>query len=156
MVLCSVGGGGFSAGLALGFHYLCPEIEMVLVEPEGYESFGASLAAKQVSRVSSAQNTICDALQATAPGKAPFACAQYAGVHSTLAVQDHSILQAMQFAFDHLKMVIEPSGAGAIAALLQHCDRFQGKRILAFTTGGNIAVEDFARHLLDNPEDERE
>lgn len=145
VVLSSVGGGGFMAGLAMGFHYLAPEVELVVVEPKGYDSFGASIVAKQITRVFGNQTTICDALQATSPGKAPFACAQFAGIQSQLTVGDHSVLKAMRLAFETLKLVLEPSGAVAIAALLEHANRFKDKRVVAFTTGGNITIEDFAR-----------
>ena len=94
------------------------------------------------------KTTICDALQATAPGRAPFACTQFANVQSKLTVKDHSVLQAMILAFENLKMVLEPSGAAAIAAMLEHADFFNEKRIVAFTTGGNITIEDFAKLCL--------
>jgi NAD(P)-dependent dehydrogenase (short-subunit alcohol dehydrogenase family) len=63
-------------------------------------------------------------------------------------VKDHSVLQAMILAFENLKMVLEPSGAAAIAAMLEHADFFNEKRIVAFTTGGNITIEDFAKLCL--------
>ncbi len=60
------------------------------------------------------QTTICDALQASVPGKASFACAQFAGFLSRLTVKDHCVIQAMKPAFENLKRVHEPSGAVAL------------------------------------------
>ena len=125
-----------------------PEVELVVVEPEGYNGLGSSIANNRITKITGDQATICDALQATAPGKAPFTCTQFAGVQSRLTVKDHSVLQAMRFAFENLKMVLEPSGAAAIAAMIEHPDIFNGKRIVAFTTGGNITIEDFAKLVL--------
>ena len=147
IVLCGVGGGGFAAGLAMVFHHLAPDIELFVVEPQGYDSLGSSIANKQDTRIPGDKTTICDALQATAPGKAPFACAQFACVQSRLTVRDYSVIQAMQFAFENLMMVLEPSGAAGIAGMLEHPDNFLGKRVVAFTTGGNITIEDFTKIL---------
>lgn len=147
IVLSSVGGGGFASGIAMGFHYLIPEVEVMFVEPKGYNGFGTSLSAQKITKISGDQTTICDALQATAPGQAPFACAQFAGVQSHVTVEDQSVLQAMQFAFDNFKIVLEPSGAAAIAALFEHAELFKGKRVIAFTTGGNITLKNLVTLL---------
>jgi threonine dehydratase len=78
-VLVCTGGGGLVGGVALAFHHLSPETRIHAVEPEGFNGMGASLAAGRVTRVATGARTICDALQATAPGAAAFAAARLAG-----------------------------------------------------------------------------
>ncbi len=141
---CCVGGGGLIGGVALAFHYLSPETRVIAVEPKGYDGMGRSLANAAITRVAAGGKTICDALQATAPGAAPFAAARRANI-GHVAVDDASVRKAMRLAFETLKLVLEPSGAVAIAALMQEGGKLKGKSVLAYATGGNIALEDFAR-----------
>lgn len=141
-VLCCVGGGGLIGGVSLAFHYMAPAGQVYGVEPEGYDGLGESLRRGDVTRVASGSGTICDALQATAPGAAPFAAARRAGVEG-IAVDDVSVRAAMRRAFEELKLVLEPSGAVALAALDTERARFQGQNVLVYATGGNIALDDF-------------
>ncbi|MCG6857976.1 MAG: threonine/serine dehydratase [Salaquimonas sp.] len=144
IAFCPVGGGGFIGGVSLAFHYLKPETKVIAVEPAGYDGMGQSLDNAAITRVASGKSTICDALQATAPGEAPFAAVRHANVGHT-AIDDTAVKQAMKLAFETLKLVLEPSGAVAIAALLQAGDEVSGRTVLCYATGGNIAFEDFAR-----------
>lgn len=141
-VFSCVGGGGLIAGLAAGFHRRSPETKLVAAEPRGYDSFGQSLDAETLTRISAGGVTICDALQATAPGEAPFACARAIGMKNHLAVGDDEVRAAMKVAFENLKLVLEPSGAVALAALLERPDYVKAKRVVVMATGGNI---DFAK-----------
>ena len=143
-VLCCVGGGGLIGGVSLAFHYLTPACQVYGVEPAAYDGMGESLRRGEVTRVATGGGTICDALQATAPGKAPFAAAQRAGVEG-LTVDDGAVRAAMRRAFEDLKLVLEPSGTVALAALDVHKSRFQGQNVLVYATGGNIALDDFMR-----------
>ena len=144
IVYCSVGGGGLIGGVALAFHYLSPLTRVIAVEPQGYDGMGQSLANAAVTRVSSGRATICDALQATAPGAAPFAAARKAAI-GHVTVDDASVRKAMRLAFETMKLVLEPSGAVAIAAVMQAGEALEGQNVLAYATGGNIALEDFSR-----------
>lgn len=146
VVLCCVGGGGLIGGVALAFHYKAPGTQVVAVEPEGYDSLGESLRRGEVTRVADGGATICDALQATAPGAAPFAAAQRAGVRG-VAVDDFCVRQTMCEAFEELKLALEPSGAIALAAVLKYRSDFEGKTILVYATGGNVALSDFIRYV---------
>jgi len=141
-VLCPVGGGGLIGGVALAFRARSPATAVVAAEPSGYDGMGRSLAAGALRRVASGGATVCDALQATAPGAAPFAAAQLAGVSGT-DVGDAAVTRAMRFAFEHLKLVLEPSGAIALAAALDGRVELAGRRILVFATGGNVSPEAF-------------
>lgn len=146
-VFSCVGGGGLIAGLAAGFNRFSPSTRLVAVEPEGFDSFGQSLKAGAVTRIRGDSLSICDALQATAPGEVPFACARATGMQHHVAVDDDTVRAAMRVAFETLKLVLEPSGAVALAALLQRQDYIQGKRVVVMATGGNIDFEQFCRTL---------
>lgn len=146
VVACCVGGGGLIGGVSLAFHYSHPNIEIVAVEPQGYDGMGESLRRGVQTRVASGAVTICDALQATMPGTAPFAAASAAGVRG-VAVSDRSVKKAMRYGFETLKVVLEPSGAIAIAALLDGTIDAEGRRVLAFATGGNVSFDTFAQHI---------
>ena len=145
-VLCPVGGGGLIGGVALAFHYLSPSTRVVAVEPAGYNAMGTSLAEGTITRVASGMPTICDALQATSPGTAPFAAAARAGVEG-LQVDDAAVRRALLLAFEKLKLVLEPSGAVAIAALMEGLVEVEGRAVLVYATGGNIALADFMAHI---------
>lgn len=144
LVYCCVGGGGLIGGVALAFHYRRPAAKVIAVEPQGYDGMGRSLENASITRVASGAQTICDALQATAPGEAPFAAARRAGIGHT-AVSDASVRRAMLIAFETLKLVLEPSGAVPLAALLEAGDALQDRSVLCYATGGNIAFADFSR-----------
>ncbi len=141
VVLCPVGGGGLMGGLALAIRAACPDAAIYGVEPVGYDGMGASLRAGSRQRVSGGV-TICDALQATMPGEATFAACQAAGVQG-LAVDDAAVTRAMLVAFEGLKLVLEPSGAVALAAALSGHVDLTGRRVLVLATGGNIPFARF-------------
>ncbi|MCV2868118.1 pyridoxal-phosphate dependent enzyme [Defluviimonas sp. WL0002] len=146
LVACPVGGGGLVGGVSLAFHDADPSVRLFAVEPEGYDGMGQSLAAGERRRVASGRVTICDALQATEPGAAPFAAARLAGV-TGLSVTDGEVRSAMRFAFERLKLVLEPSGAVGLAAALAGRLPVEGENLLVFVTGGNVAFESFAAVL---------
>ncbi len=142
LVACPVGGGGLLGGLALAFRHSSPDTRIFAVEPEGYNGMGASLAAGGLTRVASGGRTLCDALQATQPGASPFEAAEWAGVEG-LSINDAAVRRAMRFAFEKLKLVLEPSGAVAIAALLEGALPAKGQVLVLIASGGNISLADF-------------
>ncbi|MCB1428403.1 MAG: threonine/serine dehydratase [Nitratireductor sp.] len=142
-VFCCVGGGGLVGGVSLAFHYRSSPTRVIAVEPEGYDGMGRSLDASTITRATSSNPTICDALQATAPGTAPFAAVTKAGI-GHVSVSDDAVRRAMRIAFETLKLVLEPSGAIAIAALLESQGRCEGRTVLCYATGGNITFENFS------------
>ena len=148
LVACPVGGGGLIGGVALAFHYVSPATRIFAVEPEGYNAMGVSLARGEITRVAGSRPTICDALQATQPGQAPFAAARAAGV-AGVAVTDDAVRAALRFAFEKLKLVLEPSGAVALAAALTGLLPLRDKVAVIFATGGNIAPDKFLSFLAD-------
>jgi threonine dehydratase len=141
-VLCPVGGGGLLGGVALALHYARPATALWAVEPEGFNGMGLSLATGGRRRVAGGTRTVSDALQATAPGVAPLAAAQTAGVRG-VAVGDRAVADAMRFAFERLKLVLEPSGAVALAAVLEGYVAVHDQVVIVIATGGNVALERF-------------
>lgn len=139
---CPTGGGGLVGGLALAVRHRHPQAQIFAVEPVGYNGMGASLAQGAALRVASDRRTICDALQATQPGTAPFAAAHSAGVLG-ISVTDAQVRAALRLAFESLKLVLEPSGAVAIAALLAGHLPAEGREVLLIASGGNIGLDDF-------------
>lgn len=145
-LLVCTGGGGLLGGMALAFHYLSPGTRIYAVEPTGFDSMGRSLEAGTPTRLTVTRSSICDALQATMPGRPGYEAAKTADV-TGVTVDDDSVRQAVRLAFEDLKLVLEPSGAVAIAALLAGAVNCAGKTIVAIASGGNIAADRFAELL---------
>lgn len=146
IVLCPVGGGGLIGGVALAFHYLSPQTEVIAVEPEGFNGMGTSLANGALSAVPQADKSICDGLMARRPGDAPYAAVTTTNVRG-LTVEDSAVRGAMKVAFERLKLVLEPSGASSLAALLGGKVDVAGKTVLVVATGGNVSLADFMVHV---------
>jgi threonine dehydratase len=129
-------GGGLLAGCALALRGAYPECVLHAVEPEGYDDMGLSLAARARRFVTAARPTVCDALQATTPGAIPFAvCKELVAEAHT--VNDAEVMRAVAFAASHLKLVVEPSGAAALAVVLRRAGQTTDS-IGLILTGGNV------------------
>jgi threo-3-hydroxy-L-aspartate ammonia-lyase len=143
VIVTPVGGGGLLAGCATAAKARRPGIHAVGVEPAAADDTAQSLAAG--SRVNiGVPRTIADGLQAPEPGVLTFE------VNRELAdeiatVDDAEILDAMAFLFDRMKLVVEPSGAVGVAALL--AGRIAGERIGVVLSGGNVGAARFAELL---------
>ena len=148
LLLAPVGGGGLIAGCATAAKALAPGIRVVGIEPEAGDDTRRSLAAGRRVRIETPR-TIADGQQADIPGELTFA------VNTRLLdgvelVSDADILAAMAFLFDRMKLVTEPSGASAVAALLAGHVRAPGGRIGVIVSGGNVGVARFCE-LLGRP-----
>lgn len=146
LVFCSVGGGGLIGGVSLAFHYLSPKTEIIAVEPEGFNGMGSSLAHGAIETMPIGPKSICDGLMARKPGDAPFAAVSATGVRG-VTVDDASVRRAMKIAFERMKLVLEPSGAASLAALLGGKVDVAGKTVLVVATGGNVSLADFMAHM---------
>ena len=140
-VVCC-GGGGLSSGLSLSL----PAAEIVLAEPEGYDDAGHSMRSGKIEHVKDPGETICDALQTFAISPLTFHILQGRGARG-VAVSDAAVARAMRFAFTELKLVVEPGGAAALAALLEKRLDVRGKVVVATLSGGNVDPALFARCL---------
>lgn len=141
LIVCT-GGGGFVSGCAVAAQHLTPGIQVFASEPERGNDIEQSLRAGRIVTID-VPRTICDGQQTQAPGVLTFEIMRQrlAGV---LTVPDPVVVQVMRFLFERMKLVVEPSGASALAALLQHRGRFAGKRVGVTLSGGNVSVERFA------------
>lgn len=141
-ILACCGGGGLSSGLSLA----CPESEIIPVEPVGWDQMGQSLAAgKIVSQGSNPPKTICDALQPLAP--APINLAVLQGRSKPgVAITDEEARSAQRFAFDRLRLVVEPGGAAALAAALAGKAKLDENTVIIIT-GGNVDPQKFAETI---------
>lgn len=133
-----VGGGGLASGCALAIAALAPDCALVLAEPRGAADTAASLAAGRRD-VDFVPDTICDGLRGTlgAPG---FAILHAHGAQAVV-VDDADTVAAMRLLWTRLKLLVEPSSAIALAAVLQQRERFAGRRIGIVLSGGNVDLD---------------
>ena len=90
--------------------------------------------------------TICDGQQTQSIGQQPWAVIREL-VSDVLTATDPGVVEAMRFAFERLKIVLEPSGACALAALIAHAGQFRGQRVGVTLSGGNVDAARFAALL---------
>jgi threonine dehydratase len=141
LLLVPVGGGGLISGCATAARGLCPECDVVGVEPEVGDDTARSLAAGRRVRVAVGR-TICDGQQIDQPGERTFPVIRER-VRAVVTVSDAETVAAMRFAFERLKVVLEPSGACALAALLHGKVEAAGRRAGVILSGGNVDVARF-------------
>jgi threonine dehydratase len=142
LLLVPVGGGGLIAGAATAARALCPDCRVVGVEPEVGDDTARSLAAGERVVVPIGR-TIADGQQTEQPGARTFPVIRER-VNAVVTVSDAEIVAAMRFAFERLKLVLEPSGASALAALLEARVDTAGLRVGVILSGGNVDVARFS------------
>ncbi|HEY5410742.1 MAG TPA: pyridoxal-phosphate dependent enzyme, partial [Caulobacteraceae bacterium] len=125
---------------------LSPQTRLYTAEPAGYDDHRLSLEAGRRIALKSAGPSLCDALLAPQPGELTFAINQPRLVGG-YAVTDAEALDAMAFAFRHLKIVLEPGGAVALAAVLSGNAQLDGRTALVVASGGNVDAEVYSRAL---------
>ena len=144
--LIPCGGGGLIAGCGLALRELCPGIEVYAVEPAGFDDTARSLAAGRRLANPPDGRSICDALLVPTPGELTFELNRRV-LAGALALADEDVLRAMSFAFRALKLVVEPGGAVALAALLAGHFDARGRTVGVVLSGGNVDPALFARML---------
>lgn len=134
-IIAPVGGGGLLAGTSLTTHYMGPNASVYGGEPEGADDAYRSFTAKTRLPVLT-PNSIADGLL-TSLGKLNFEIIQdyVAGI---LTVSDSEIIAAMRLIYERMKIIVEPSCAVPLAALLKYPDQFQGKQVGIILSGGNV------------------
>ncbi len=145
-VAAPASGGGLVAGIATAIKTRFPQASIVASEPEEYDDHTRSLASGQRQAHHAKSRTICDALMAAMPGEITFSINQPLGVTGA-PVSDAQVLAAMKFAFLELKLVVEPGGATALAALLSGRIDAKGKTAVIVLSGGNVDPELFAEAI---------
>jgi len=142
-VLACCGGGGLSAGIALALEADAPRMRLRTVEPEGFDDTARSLAAGEICSNTGPEAGLCDAIVTPAPGQLTFPILnRLAG--AGIVVSDDEVRAAMRAAYAHLKLVVEPGGAVALAAALYHGAELEGDTAIVTLSGGNVDPDLFA------------
>lgn len=146
VLVAPVGGGGLIAGCAIAATSLLPNVRILGVEPEAGDDTKLSLEAGQRVR-RPVPRTIADGQQVEMPGAITFSINTRL-VDEIVLVSDQEIIGALRFAFDYLKIVLEPSGASALAALLEKKLDVRGERVGIILSGGNVGLDRFLSFYL--------
>jgi threonine dehydratase len=142
MVFVPASGGGLASGVALAL----PSARIIAVEPAGHDDISRTLAAGAIARNPPGIRSICDGLLTEEIGEITYPIAK-ARFERVVVVSDEMVLRAMKFAFRNLKLVLEPSGAASLAALLEGGVDVRGQTVAVVASGGNVDAETFARAL---------
>ncbi len=140
------GGGGLTAGCVLALEALAPRAEAYAVEPEGWDDTRRSLEAGRRVANEVPGSGLCDSLLSKQPGALTFPI-NHRHLAGGIVVTEAEVFRAMRFAFEHLKVVAEPGGAVALAAVLAGKVAARGGVIAVVISGGNVDPAVFARAL---------
>lgn len=145
-VIACTGGGGLTAGVALAIQHHFPDAKIHSSEPERFEDYKRSLESGKLERNATTAGSICDAIISPSPGEMGFEINKHL-LHSGLVVTDEDALAAIKFAYEELKLVLEPGGAVALAAVLKHGKEWAGDSVAIVLSGGNVDPELFIRAI---------
>ena len=135
VLLAPVGGGGLLSGTALSAHYFSPQTRVVAGEPAGAADAVLSFQSGRVEKAPFI-NTIADGLLTNLSERTLAIIRDH--VSAILTVSDDEIIAAMRLTWERMKIIIEPSCAVPLAAVLKHKDQFAGQKIGIVLTGGNV------------------
>jgi threo-3-hydroxy-L-aspartate ammonia-lyase len=144
-LLVCLGGGGLISGCAVAAKHLNPKIRVIGVEPEAGNDAQQSKAAGKIIKIDTPK-TIADGAQTQFVGNLTFPVIQEL-VDEIVTVSDAQLIEAMRFAASRMKMVIEPTGGLAMAAVMQGVVNLKGQRVGVIISGGNIDVAQLAKYL---------
>jgi len=144
-VVCC-GGGGLVAGVALGLSARGHRARVFSAEPEGFDDTARSLAAGRRIGNDPGAASFCDAILTPIPGEVTFEVNRRL-LAGGVAVSDAEVAAAMRAAFEHLKLVVEPGGAVALAAALAGKVPVAGRTVVAVASGGNVDADVFRAAL---------
>jgi threo-3-hydroxy-L-aspartate ammonia-lyase len=137
LLLAPVSGGGLIAGCAIAVKAACPSARVIGVEPEAGDDYRRSLAAGRRIAID-VPRTVADALQVTTPGELTFSLNREL-LDGIVTVSDSELVAAMRFAFERLKLVVEPGGSAGLAALLAgRVNVDDAERVGVVVSGGNV------------------
>lgn len=145
-VICCCGGGGLIAGLSIAFHAHFHKSNIWCAEPEFYDDTKRSLESDQIQRADTKQISICDAIVTPEPGKLTFPINRQ-HLSGGAVITDEEVLKTIATLFKHLKLVVEPGGAVAVAAALTGQIPSGSKTVVAVASGGNVDNTIFKRAL---------
>jgi threonine dehydratase len=142
-VLAACSGGGLLAGIATALKARQPGAAVYAAEPQGFDDMTRSLKSGRRETNEPGASSICDALLAPSPGELTFSINSHL-LSGGIAVSDDEVRQAMAVAFQDYKLVVEPGGAVALAAVLTGKFPARGKTVAVVCSGGNVDPEIFA------------
>ncbi len=136
-VLSPCSGGGLVSGLATAIRHALPDTRVWSVEPAGFDDVARSLAAGERVSNEAGHSSLCDALLTPTPGALTFPVMKER-LAGGFAVTDAEVQAAMAYAFSVLKLVVEPGGAVALAAILSGKLPTAGRTVVVVLSGGNV------------------
>jgi threonine dehydratase len=137
VIMAPVGGGGLLSGTALATKFFSPKTTVIAAEPAGADDAFRSLQSGKIEP--SQSNTIADGLLTTLGDKTFPIIKEY--VKEVITVSDAEIAAAMRLIWERLKIIVEPSGAVPLAAVLKAKEKFKGKKVGIIFSGGNVDLE---------------
>ncbi len=143
IVVAPASGGGLVAGIAVAVKARYARATVMTAEPAGFDDHAKSLRAGEREAHDGKSQTICDALMAPIPGEITFAINRVLGVQGVVA-SDDEVGVAVGAAFRELKLVVEPGGTVALAALLAGRLDAHGKTVVIVLSGGNVDADMYA------------
>lgn len=146
IVTMPASGGGLAAGISLSIKARHPQARIVTAEPELFDDHARSFKSGKREKNERVTGSICDALLMADPGKLTFEITRELSGEGVSA-SDEEVLSAMAFAFRELKLVVEPGGVVALAAILSRKIDVKGKVAVAVLSGGNADPDVFARAI---------
>jgi threonine dehydratase len=146
VVLVALGGGAMATGVGYVFKRLAPEVEIVCVQPRGAPAMALSWRAKSVVETDRIE-TIADGVAGRRPIPAVLDDLLAVADHVPL-VEEQSIIAGMRMLYRHAGLVVEPSAALGVAAILEDRSRYRGKRVVTIICGGNVVPADFERWVF--------
>lgn len=149
-VLIPTSGGGLAAGVTLAVKDRFPAAEAYCVEPKGFDDYTRSLILGSRQTNDRANGSICDGLLVRQPGELTFALNKEQ-ISAGITVSDSDVRQAIAYAYRELKLVVEPSGAIALAAVLSGAFPAKGRTAAIVLSGGNVDPKMFAEIISKSP-----
>ncbi|MGN6572626.1 MAG: threonine ammonia-lyase [Pseudolabrys sp.] len=144
IVFIGLSGGGLAAGTALGIKAGAPDAQIYGVEPEGFDDTLRSFKSGKHETNARMSGSICDALMSATPGEVTFPINSKL-IGQGFAVSDDEVGRAVRFAFEELKLVVEPGGAVGLAAMLAGKLDIKGRIVCGVLSGGNVDAAMFAK-----------
>jgi len=136
-------GGGLCSGISIAL----PNARIIACEPEGHDDIARSFASGKRERNAPGIRSICDGLLSEEMGDITYEIAKQRW-ERVAVMKDDAVRRAMKFAFQRLKIVLEPSGAIALAAALEGGLDLKGKLVAIVASGGNVDAETFTKALM--------
>lgn len=140
IIVTPVGGGGLLSGTCLGAHYFKPGLKVYAGEPEGAADAVLSIQSGKVEKAPFV-NTIADGLMTTLSERTLEIIKAH--VADIILVSEDEIKAALRLVYERMKIIIEPSCAVPLAAVLKNTDLFKGKKVGIILTGGNVDLSKF-------------